>query len=172
MLYPPSSILHPPSSISGGRWSVVGGRGSEHDDALLWRGCGAVTLAYLLVGSFWFQHWYLLWVLAPAALLPASRWTQTLLPAYALGALLSDLANSFLLFLPSRPFTATQVSAISVIMQVLPLLGVLALSLLWRRWRPLLVGGWPHGAAGQRQQLTPNGCELVSQPEGPTREVG
>jgi len=39
----------------------------------------AVTLVYLLIGSFWFQHWYLLWVLAPAALLPANRWALTLL---------------------------------------------------------------------------------------------
>jgi hypothetical protein len=105
-------------------------------------------LAYLLIGSFWFQHWYLLWVLAPASLVPSSRWTQTLLPAYGLGALWSDLANSFLLFLPSRSFTPTQVSAINVIVQVLPLACVLALSLLWRRWRQVLASRWLRSAAG------------------------
>jgi ABC-type multidrug transport system fused ATPase/permease subunit len=34
----------------------------------------AVTLAYLLVGSFWFQHWYVLWVLPLAAGQAAGGW--------------------------------------------------------------------------------------------------
>jgi hypothetical protein len=102
-------------------------------DALLWYGCVIVTLVYLLVGSFWFQHWYLLGVLAPAALLPTSWWSRTLLPAYCLGALWSDLANSFMSNLPGRPLSTTQVSAVNVLAQVLPLLSVLALTLLgWR----------------------------------------
>jgi hypothetical protein len=122
-------------------------------DSLLWRGCVAVALAYLLVGSFWFQHWYLLWVLAPAALLPDGRFTRSLLPAYCLGALWSDLANSFLLYLPMRPLTAPQVSAMSVIAQVLPLLGVLALPPLWRWWRRLVSRGWPRDAA--RRDVAP-----------------
>ena len=85
----------------------------EAPDALLWRGAMAVTLAYLLVGSFWFQHWYLLWVLAPAVLLPDSRWTRTLLPAYCLGALWSNLTNSFARNQPGYLLNDTQVGAIN-----------------------------------------------------------
>jgi hypothetical protein len=106
--------------------------GDGRADALLWYVCVLVTLVYLLVGSFWFQHWYLLGVLAPAALLPASRWSRTLLPAYCLGGLWSDLVNSFLIILPERPLSATQVGAINVLAQVLPLLSVLVLMLLGR----------------------------------------
>jgi hypothetical protein len=98
---------------------------SAPSDALLWRGCVAITLLYLLVGSFWFQHWYLLWVLAPSALLPAGRWTRTLLPVYCLGVLWGSLANSFLRNLPPRPLSVTQITAINVLAQVVPLLCVL-----------------------------------------------
>jgi hypothetical protein len=101
-------------------------------DALLWRATIAVTVVYLLIGSFWFQHWYLLWILAPAALLPASRWTLTLLPAYSLGALWSNLTNSFLRNLAVYPLSATQVSAINILAQVTPLLCILLAVRLWR----------------------------------------
>jgi hypothetical protein len=103
----------------------------EPPDALLWRVSTATTVAYLLIGSFWFQHWYLLWVLAPAVLLPTSRWTQTLLPAYCLGALWSNLTNSFARTLPAYSFSATQVSAINLLAQVAPLLCVLLATRFW-----------------------------------------
>jgi Glycosyltransferase family 87 len=112
---------------------MAGADAEGRADALLWCGCVIVTLVYLLVGSFWFQHWYLLGALAPAALLPASRWSRALLPAYCLGALWSDLANSFLIILPARPLSVTQVGAVNVLAQVLPLLSVLVLTLLGRR---------------------------------------
>jgi hypothetical protein len=101
-------------------------------DALLWRGAMAVTLAYLLVGSFWFQHWYLLWVLAPAVLLPDSRWMLTLLPAYCLGALWSNLTNSFARYQLVYPLNAIQVGAINSLAQVAPLLCVLLVTRIWQ----------------------------------------
>jgi hypothetical protein len=104
----------------------------EAPHALLWSGAMAVTLAYLLIGSFWFQHWYLLWVLAPAVLRPTSRWTLTLLPAYCLGALWSNLTNSFARNQPAYPLSATQVSAINVLAQVAPLLCMLLVTRLWQ----------------------------------------
>jgi hypothetical protein len=104
---------------------------SESGDARFWNSCVLITLAYLLIGSFWFQHWYLLWVLGPAVLLPTSRWTLTLLPAYCLGALGSNLTNSFLRGLPGQPFSATQMSAINVLAQVAPLLCVLVVTRIW-----------------------------------------
>jgi hypothetical protein len=107
-------------------------------DALLWRSCVAVTLLYLLVGSFWFQHWYLLWILAPSALLPTSRWTRILLPAYCLGVLWGSLANSFLRNLPPRPLSVTQIAAINVLAQVAPLLCVLGVIRL-RQFAPRLL---------------------------------
>ncbi len=101
-------------------------------DALLWRSAMAVTLAYLLVGSFWFQHWYLLWVLAPAVLLPTSRWTLMLLPAYCLGALWSNLTNSFARNQPGYLLNDTQVGAINGLAQVVPLLCMLLVTRIWQ----------------------------------------
>ena len=69
----------------------------EEADPKLWRALTAVSILYLLIGSFWFQHWYILWVLAPAVLLPGSLFTRPLLPWLALGALSSNVAMDFLL---------------------------------------------------------------------------
>lgn len=65
-------------------------------DQKLWRALTAVSMVYLLVGSFWFQHWYVLWALAPAVLLPDSRLTRSVLPWLAFGALSSNVAMNFL----------------------------------------------------------------------------
>jgi hypothetical protein len=70
---------------------------SEEAKQTLWRSLQAVSMLYLLVGSFWFQHWYILWVLAPAALLPDSRLPRLLLPWLAFGALSSNVGMDFLL---------------------------------------------------------------------------
>ena len=43
---------------------------------MLWHALLVVSMLYLVVGSFWFQPWYVLWVIAPAALLPGSRFTR------------------------------------------------------------------------------------------------
>lgn len=69
----------------------------EEAEQTLWRSLQAVSMLYLLVGSFWFQHWYILWVLAPAALLPDSRFTRWVLPWLAFGALSSNVGMDFLL---------------------------------------------------------------------------
>ena len=115
-------------------WSTrqrVAADSSQSGDTWFWNSCVIITLAYLLIGSFWFQQWYLLWAIGPAVLLPTSRWTLTLLPAYCLGALGSNLTNSFLRNLPGLPFSATQISAINVLAQVLPLLCVLLVTRIW-----------------------------------------
>jgi ALG3 protein len=67
------------------------------DNAVLWRGSIAVIMAFLIVGSFWFWHWYLLWVVVLAALLPTSRFTTTVLPICCLGALWFYIASDFLI---------------------------------------------------------------------------
>jgi hypothetical protein len=66
-------------------------------EVILWRALTAVSLFYLLVGSFWFQHWYVLWALAPAVLLPDSRLVRFTLPWFAFGAMSSNMAMSFLM---------------------------------------------------------------------------
>jgi hypothetical protein len=77
-------------------WRAIGNT-PKPDDALLWRSGIAVTMAFLLVGSFWFWHWYLLWVVVPAALLPTSRFTTIVLPICCLGAFWVALASDFLI---------------------------------------------------------------------------
>jgi hypothetical protein len=86
-----------------------------HDDPLLWSTAGAVTLAYLAVGSFWFQHWYLLLALAPASLLPRSAMIRLVLPWYGFGALSANVAANMLgaLWAPGRlALAATEVAVI------------------------------------------------------------
>jgi hypothetical protein len=70
-------------------------------DHRLWRVLGLVSLLFLLVGSFWFQHWYVLWCLAPAVLLPDRQLTRSVLPWLAFGALSSNVAVDF--FLSAAP---------------------------------------------------------------------
>jgi hypothetical protein len=66
-------------------------------DGRLWQALLAVSLLYLVVGSYWFQHWYILWVCAPAALLPGSRFTRSILPWLVFGGLSANVAQDFLL---------------------------------------------------------------------------
>lgn len=101
------------------------------DDEALWR-CGlAVSVAYLLAGSFWFMPWYVLWALPLAALLPTSRWARAWLPALSLAALWSALAADVLGVLLVPRLAPTTVSYISVGVLYLPLL----LVSLWTIWR-------------------------------------
>jgi hypothetical protein len=65
------------------------------DDRLLWRAVAANAMLYLLVGSFWFQHWYVMLALAPAALLPDSLLTRRLLPWLGFGALTANVVAAF-----------------------------------------------------------------------------
>ena len=103
-------------------------------DQKLWRALAAVSLVYLLVGSFWFQHWYILWVLAPAVLLPDSHLTRFVLPWLAFGALSSNVSIDFYL-------TATQKAAPPITNYLLsvaiiwgPLLIAIGISTLTRQW--------------------------------------
>jgi hypothetical protein len=69
----------------------------EDGERRLWYTLTAVSLLYLVVGSFWFQHWYVLWILASAVLLPDNRFTRSMLPWLVFGALASNAAMDFLL---------------------------------------------------------------------------
>jgi hypothetical protein len=65
-------------------------------EAILWRAMRDCALLYLLLGAYWFQEWYLLWALAPAALVPTDRISRYSIPALGLGALWSNLVVDFL----------------------------------------------------------------------------
>jgi hypothetical protein len=75
-------------------------------DHILWRTMLAVSLLYILVGSYWLQHWYFLWVLAPAVLLPQSRLSRFILPWLSFGALSSNVVMDFITNITSITLTA------------------------------------------------------------------
>lgn len=74
------------------------------EDVRLWQASGQLSLIYLVIGSFWFQHWYVLWALAPAVLAPETRLARVTLPLCCLLALWLQLAID-LAFTP-RPLQA------------------------------------------------------------------
>jgi hypothetical protein len=115
-------------------WRATGAR-AEPGDTLLWRGSIAMIMAFLIIGSFWFWHWHLLWALALAALLPASRLTGLVLPIYSVGALWLYIANDFLLRL-WRPFTIiTPMPALNALTWILLVVGAGVLPAVWRAMR-------------------------------------
>jgi hypothetical protein len=103
----------------------------DGDDATLWSGSIVITMAYLLVGAFWFQSWYVLWVLVLAALLPGSRFTRVLLPLFSLGALWSNLSTDFLNQDRAQRFSGLQVETIMVVALWTPLLCGLVIPPFW-----------------------------------------
>lgn len=100
----------------------------------LWHALAVISMLYLLVGSFWFQHWYVLWVLAPAVLLPDSRFTRSMLPWLVFGALSSNMAMSFLLAttLKTAPRIVNYITVVIIIWG--PLLIAFSAHVLARRW--------------------------------------
>ena len=104
------------------------------DERVFWRAAAASNLFYLLVGSFWFQAWYVLWVLAPAALLPASRFTRYVLPWLCWGVLCSNVVADYLPQLAQPPFTRTGRLSLAVMLVWAPA-AVAALVVLTRKPR-------------------------------------
>jgi hypothetical protein len=96
------------------RWWRPPGR-LEMDDSHLWSSIMRLGLLYLAIGAFWFQPWYFLWVLAPAALLPHRATTRTVIPWLSFGAVAAIPSGSFLLALASptaQPFVSAAILAI------------------------------------------------------------
>lgn len=85
-------------------------------ERILWKTLVIVSMLYLTVGSFWFQHWYILWVIWPAALLPGSRFTRSILPWVVFGALSANVGMNFLSFevLKSAPVLYKNTAVIAI----------------------------------------------------------
>jgi hypothetical protein len=117
------------------RWRIDAILAPAEADRFLWRVLTAVSMLYLLVGTFWFQHWYVLWVLAPAVLLPDSRFTSSLLPWLAFGALSANMGMSFLLatVLETAPRIVNYISVVVIIWG--PLLIAFSIQVLGRRYK-------------------------------------
>ena len=106
------------------------------NDRLLWRTITLVALLYLVVGSFWFQHSYLVWVLVPAALLPDWLLTRSLLPWLGFGALSANLISAFAPALAPEPLSKIALAALIVAVI----------------WMPMLIaGGWHLGRLRTRR---------------------
>ncbi len=90
------------------------------DDRLLWRTLAWGALLYLLVGSFWFQHWYVVWALAPAALLPDSALARRLMPWLGFGALAGNAIAGFAGGLASEALPRTASAALIVAVTYAP----------------------------------------------------
>ncbi|HSR20174.1 MAG TPA: hypothetical protein VLL49_04595 [Anaerolineales bacterium] len=108
----------------------------EESDQKLWRALAVVSMLYLSVGAFWFQHWYVLWALAPAVLLPRSRTLHTVLAWLAFGALTSNLVMSFL-------FATLLENTKSLVIYVVPVVII---------WGPALVAVSIHLLTRQRRR--------------------
>lgn len=109
-------------ALSAGVWLWRWWRKRDASDRSLWRAFAVIAALYFFVGSYWFQHWYLLWLVALAALLPTTAWAMRLLPVYALSALLATHLLDFLNnHKPAPVFAPLPASVLYVVVLLLPL---------------------------------------------------
>ena len=103
-------------------------------EVILWQSLASVSMVTLLIGTFWFQHWYILWALAPAVLLPNSRLTRSTLPWLAFGALSSNVVMSFLVetLLKTSPRISKYISEVVMIWGPVFIVSIIYLLLQWR----------------------------------------
>jgi hypothetical protein len=113
------------------------------EERIVWRAAIAVTLAYLLAGNYWVQHWYLAWLLAFAALAPDAPFTRGVLPWYGFGALAANIVLDMQAGLPGAPFNRSQAAALTLAVMWLPL---------------ALAAAWQLAAVGRRRRAQPAGA--------------
>jgi hypothetical protein len=95
------------------------------EETTFWAALLAISLLFLLLGSYWFQHWYILWAVWPAALLPSSRFTRSVLPWLVFGGLAANFTTDFFLAAAPEP-------GVTLLNYSLPVLII---------WGPALVAG-------------------------------
>ncbi len=109
-------------AVVAGVWLWRWWRGRTHTDATLWQALATVATLYFLVGSYWFQYWYLLWLAALVGMFPRSAWASKFLPAYGLGGLLATHTLDFLTQQQTFPApTPALASVLYVTILLLPL---------------------------------------------------
>ncbi len=80
-----------------------------------------VALLYLSIGSFWFQSWYVLWVIALAAASPDSRLNRRTIPLLSGAVLFVALGADYARHGVPQILTSWQVSALFVACMLIPL---------------------------------------------------
>jgi hypothetical protein len=80
-----------------------------------------VVLLYLLIGSYWFQPWYLVWPIALAWLRPESRFVTRTLPIFATGTMIAVTLADYLRNMAVPLLLSWQISAL--------VMGVMAVAL-------------------------------------------
>jgi hypothetical protein len=117
---------------------------TTHNQNDLYRSCALLMLLYLLVGSFWFQAWYVVWLLAPAVLWVDGRFPQQGLPWLCWGALCSNVVYDHFTQLPMAAEPDAHLYRLGV-----TLLVVLTI------WLPLFIAQ----GMGMRKRLIPQEIE-------------
>jgi hypothetical protein len=73
-----------------------------------------VVMLYLLIGSYWFQPWYLVWPIALAWLRPESRLANRVLPIFGASAMLAVTLSDYLRNAAQPVMPPWQISALVV----------------------------------------------------------
>jgi hypothetical protein len=95
---------------------------ADNTSEQLWHTQTVIIVAYLLIGCFWFQHWYLVWALVSAALIPNRFISHTLLPWYGCGALCANIANGMLAGMPELAMSYKGYALIATTLSLAPIL--------------------------------------------------
>jgi hypothetical protein len=80
-----------------------------------------IALLYLSIGSFWFQSWYVIWVIALAALSPDSILNRRTVPVYSGMVLLAAVGADYARHSNPQMLTGWQVSTLVVVCMLVPL---------------------------------------------------
>lgn len=122
------SYLFALAGVAASAWLVWRRRGqAPPSERRLWGAATALGLLYLLVGSFWFQHWYMIWLAAPAVLLPDHPFTRRILPWLCFGAMCSNVVSDAFARLPAPSLTPLQLQALATALIWLPVATALAI---------------------------------------------
>ena len=110
-----------------------------------WRVQALIMMAYLVIGSFWFQHWYVVWALIVVALIPTSAIARSILPWYGFGALCANIAVGIVSALPGIALGYKGYAILATAIIFIPL----AVALAWAAWRPIVSHNQERRAAQQ-----------------------
>ncbi len=80
-----------------------------------------VALLYLAIGSFWFQSWYVIWVIALAALAPNSKLSMRTVPVFSGVVLLAAVGADYARHSIPANLTGWQISTLVVTCMLIPL---------------------------------------------------